>query len=384
MAGGIEVRHQRSCPTREGKRCRCRPRYRAWVYIPGEARKRSATFSSVGDARRWRTQTQNEVDRGLIRGPSTVTVRQAADELLELMDAGVVRTRSGDLYKPSVIRSYRGCLRRYVLDDLGGARLDQVRRGDVQALVERLLAGGLDASTVRNALMPLRVIYRRAVRAGVVATSPCDQLELPAVRSRRERVAAPTEALSLIAAVPADDRPIWATAFFTGLRRGELRALSPTDVDLDARLLRVTRQLDERNRVVSTKSNAGTRVIPIVDDLLPHLAARVARGGQYLLGVQNPTRPFSAARVQRRADEAWRAAGLDRILLHEARHTFASVLIAAGLDPKQVSVYVGHASVQTTFDVYGKLFPTSREEALRRIHAFLAATTSPDPSPRER
>lgn len=384
MAGGIEVRHQRSCPTHEGKRCRCRPRYRAWVYIAGDAKKRSATFATVGEARRWRTQTQSDVDRGLVRGPSSVTIRQAADELLELMESGVIRTRSGDIYKPSVIRSYRGCLRRYVLDDLGGARLDQVRCGDVQALVERLLALGLDASTVRNALMPLRVIYRRAVRAGLVAVSPCEQLDLPAVRGRRERVAAPAEALRLIAAVPAADQAIWATAFFAGLRRGELRALAPADVDLDARMLRVTRQLDERNRVVSTKSAAGTRVVPIVDDLLPHLAPRVERGGTYVLGVQNPTRPFSAARVQRRADKAWRTAGLDRILLHEARHTFASVLIAAGLDPKQVSVYVGHASVQTTFDVYGKLFPTSRDEALRRIHAFLASATSPDPSPRGR
>jgi integrase len=81
-----------------------------------------------------------------------------------------------------------------VLDDLGAAKLSDVARADVQDLADRLLAKGLDPSTVRNALMPLRAVYRRALARGEVAVNPCAGLELPAVRGRRDRIASPTEA----------------------------------------------------------------------------------------------------------------------------------------------------------------------------------------------
>ena len=54
-----------------------------------------------------------------------------------------------------------------------------------------------------------------------------------------------------------------------------------------------------------------------------------------------------------RADAAWKAAGLKRITLHECRHTFASLLIAAGVNAKALSTYVGHADIATTFNKYG-------------------------------
>ena len=72
----------------------------------------------------------------------------------------------------------------------------------------------------------------------------------------------------------------------------------------------------------------------------------------------------------RRAQVAWRRAGLNPIGLHEARHTFASTLIAAGVNAKAITTYMGHASIQTTYDLYGKLMPGSEAEigrARRRI-----------------
>jgi integrase len=62
------------------------------------------------------------------------------------------------------------------------------------------------------------------------------------VRSRRDRIADPVEAAALIAAVPAgQDRALWATAFYAGLRRGELQALRWQDVDLAAGFIHVER-----------------------------------------------------------------------------------------------------------------------------------------------
>ena len=65
-------------------------------------------------------------------------------------------------------------------------------------------------------------------------------------------------------------------------------------------------------------------------------------------------------------------AGLEPIGLHEARHTFASVLIAAGVNAKAITTYMGHASIQTTYDLYGKLMPGSESEASALVDAYLA------------
>jgi integrase len=111
----------------------------------------------------------------------------------------------------------------------------------VQDLADRLLAEGLDPSTIRNTLMPLRVIYRRAVARGDVAVNPTARVELPAVRGRRDRVVSPDQADRLLAVLTPHDRALWGAAVYAGLRRGELMAWRWRDVDLDARLLRVER-----------------------------------------------------------------------------------------------------------------------------------------------
>ena len=67
--------------------------------------------------------------------------------------------------------------------------------------------------------------------------------------------------------------------------------------------------------------------------------------------------------LTRRAHTAWRTAGLTPIGLHECRHTYAAFMIAAGVNAKALSTYMGHSSITITFDRYGHLMPGSEEEA---------------------
>ena len=69
--------------------------------------------------------------------------------------------------------------------------------------------------------------------------------------------------------------------------------------------------------------------------------------------------------------------GLQPIGLHEARHTFASILIAAEVNAKAITTYMGHASIQTTYDLYGKLMPGSEAEAAALVDAYLARVGEP-------
>ena len=81
-------------------------------------------------------------------------------------------------------------------------------------------------------------------------------------------------------------------------------------------------------------------------------------------------------RVRKRPLTAWRRAGLAPIGLHECRHTFASLLIAAGVNAKAITAYLGHASIQTTFDLYGHLMPGNEDEAVALVDAYLERADS--------
>jgi integrase len=329
---GIEVRHKKACASRSGARCNCQPTYQASVWSARESTRIRTTFPTLAEARAWRSETQTSVRRGTLRAPAHTSVREAAEELVAGMKSGRVRTRSGDVYKPSAIRSYEAALRDYVVPQLGATRLSDVQHRDVQRIADDLLAEGRDPSTIRNALVPLRVIFRRAVEDGDVAVNPCSHLRLPAVRGRRERIASPEEAEQLLAVLPERDRAIWATALYAGLRRGELMALRWTDVDLANGAIRVERAYDEKAHVqVESKSRAGRRTVPIVGalrDVLVEHKANQDRADGLVFGGDAPLQPSN---VWRRAQRAWKRAGLRQIGLHEARHTFASVLIAAGV-----------------------------------------------------
>jgi integrase len=106
-------------------------------------------------------------------------------------------------------------------------------------------------------------------------------------------------------------------------------------------------------------------------DVLTEHKARQRRGRRIVFGSSERT-PFHPSSVWRRARAAWKRAGLEPIGLHEARHTFASVLIASGVNAKAITAYMGHASIQTTFDLYGKLMPGSEAEAAALVDSYLA------------
>lgn len=158
----------------------------------------------------WRQESQAAIRKQMMRAPSAVTVGEVAVEWLAAAQSGRVRTRSGTPYKPSALRSHERELRRRVLPEFGQMRLSSLTRNMVQDFADRLVGEGCSPSGVRNAILPLRAIYRRAVDRGEVDLNLTLKLSLPAVPPRRERVPRASEAAALIAAVPLSDRAVWA------------------------------------------------------------------------------------------------------------------------------------------------------------------------------
>lgn len=379
-ATGILKRHSRKCrSTTGGGACSCDPSFQASAYDRRTGKRLRRHFASEKAAKEWRADVQQALRRGTLATQTSATLREAADAWLDDAKAGIVRNRSGEVFKPSALRGYEAALTARVLPDLGAHKLAEIRRVDLQRLADRLVAEGLDASTVRNVLMPVRAIYRRALRDEAVMVNPCAGLDLPASRGRRDRICSAAEAAALLDALPEGDRALWATAFYGGLRLGELRALLWSAVDLAAGVIRVERSWDAKEGPVEPKSRAGRREVPIVAALrallLRHAMASGRREG--LVFGRTADRPFNPTSIYNRAETAWRKAELTGSGLHEARHTFASILIAAGVNVKAVSSYMGHSSITITLDRYGHLMPGHETEAVERVDAYLAAATAP-------
>jgi integrase len=147
---------------------------------------------------------------------------------------------------------------------------------------------------------------------------------------------------------------------------------------LVAGVIRVERAWDQYAGPIEPKSRTGRRAVPISSTLRALLVEhRIAsRPGDGLVFGRADGSPFCKRGIAARADRVWKAAGLARITPHEARHTYASLMIAAGVNAKTLSTCMGHATVAITLDRYGHLLPGAEHEAAAMLDALLATAQS--------
>src|SRR5450759_2930335 len=183
---GIVVKHRAGCASEREERCNCRRVYQAAVWSARDAKRIRKHFDRLGDAKSWRAESYGRLRRRELRPRSAMTFGEAAVLWLAGVRAGSIRTRSGDVYKPSTIRSYEQALRGPkdgtggLLRELGHLKLSELSLDDLQGYADRLLGAGAEPSTIRNQLMPVRVICRWRRRE--VQVTPTAGLALPAVR----------------------------------------------------------------------------------------------------------------------------------------------------------------------------------------------------------
>jgi integrase len=362
MPEGITLRHARGCRHRE-TRCTCSPTFQAQVWDAAAGKRITETFSTISAARRWRQDAYAALRAGTLSADRGQTLREAAEDWLTAARAGIVRTRSGETYKPAAIRGYEQVLRLRVLDELGHERLRELTLPQLQRFVDKLAADGLAPATITATVTPLRAIYRRARQLGEVHANPTSGISVPAVDRRQTRFATTEqiEAMCCQLATP-KDRALWSTALYAGLRRGELAALHAADVDLATGVLRVERGWDQVVGEIAPKSRQGRRKVPIpaaLRDRLDEFLLDAPATGRILINLRD-------------SYDRGRAAIPDPPTLHECRHGYASLMIAAGVNIKALSTYMGHANIRITLDQYAHLMPGAEDEAAGLLDAFLA------------
>jgi len=180
-------------------------------------------------------------------------------------------------------------------------------------------------------------------------------------------------------------------AAYTGLRAAEMAGLRVRDVNLKAAHVEVRRSLQHMSGewVAGTpKSARSTRNVPLVNralvaELRAYLMEHPNSGdpdallwpGRAVGGTHRPdwSRVFDVASFRRNyLRPALAAAGLGEMRFHDLRHTFASLMLAAGFPPYEVSRWLGHANLATTDSIYAHLYPSDYTAHQDRFEAFAA------------
>ena len=131
----------------------------------------------------WRpTASRNATTTGelaVATPPAAVTMAAAIEEFIDAAEQGRALNRSGRRYRPSALRDLTGILRFHVAPALGERPLPEVRRGDIQAFVDRLGAERLSESRIRSVISALRALYAHAIDQRYVEFNPADSLTMP-------------------------------------------------------------------------------------------------------------------------------------------------------------------------------------------------------------
>lgn len=272
-----------------------------------------------------------------------------------------------------------------------GARHAIRAREHVEAVQNDALNKGLNPRTVRLVRIILGAALRRAEKWEVPgARNVVPLTDAPAYTPRKQRFLDPGEARAFIKALTGTRlEAFWLMAVFCGLRLGELQGLRWSDVDLGNRQvdLRQAHSYKTPSRGLKPlKTSYAKRVVDLPDIVvtalkghrLRQLEEQVNAGGDGFPWLNSWglvfTTEYGAATGRTALNKDFRRllrqAGLPRIRIHDLRHSYATLELAAGVSPKVVQESLGHARIGTTLDLYAHVIPSARRdtaEALERL-----------------
>ncbi len=301
---GISKRHSKGCTGRENGRCSCNAGWEASVFSQRDGKKIRKVFPTKAAASTWRADAGSQIEQGSLRAPTKTTLREAAEAWLRGAESGEIRNAPGTPTSPRPCaatgrRSRSGCCR--------SSAPRSSRRSPPPTCRCWSTAGRPEpdpASTIRNTIKPLQAIYRRAKSRGGLPVNPTRDLELPAAASPRGGDRLPRRRRpGCSRAVPAEDRLVWATALYAGLRYGELRALRWGAVDTAGGKIAVRESWDPKEGPIAPKTRTSRRTVPmpgLLRDLFLDRAADRRASSTTSWSSGRSTRPRSTGEPTRR------------------------------------------------------------------------------------
>ena len=217
---------------------------------------------SIDAARSARVDLQRKLDEGELPVETGIRFHEARERFVESAREGRALNKHGHRYKRRALDDIEECLRVHAEPRLGSKRLSQIRRGDVQAIVDEL-APTMSGSRVRSVVNAIRSLYRWAQDRDLANHDPAALARLPAMDATAiERVASPAEFAGLLAALPTEDALPYALACYGMARLAQIVRVRWQDVDLNVGAIEWGVEWEAR------KYEASRRVVPTVPPLL--------------------------------------------------------------------------------------------------------------------
>ncbi len=282
--------------------------------------------------------------------------------------------------RPKTMEWYGNIVKNRLSPELGHIPLSQLRPSHVAQYFAKLRDKGATLTLAAGDYRTLRKALRDAVKLGIVGINACAGVSPPKPQDQDMQVLNPADLGRFLAAVEQAPFPygaLYRTMLYTGLRRNETLALTWGNLDLELCTLRVVNAQCHVNRVFTLlppKTRAGRRAVDLPPSLAVYLREYRAKveGQRAMIGKPltdsdfvfaqvdgSPLLPGTASQTFRKII---RKTGLN-IRLHDLRHTYASVMIAAGVNVRTLSQSLGHAQVSTTLNVYSHMFPGAGKTA---------------------
>lgn len=253
------------------------------------------------------------------------------------------------IHRPSTIWGYQKQTGYRINPLWKDLELPKISRSMVHDAIFDTACADLSPNSKKTVLKQVRRLFEMAVEEGCLDRNPCVGLRVNVPEVEQKVFTTVEVDIFLREAKLTNHRcyPMWALALMTGMRSGELFALRWTDVDLDGRIISVSRQWTNRCGFGPTKTQK-SRVVPISDDLLKFLRElKMKRGAESEFVLPRLTE-WENGEQAKITQEFCVAIGVTPVKFHDLRATFITSLLARGESLARVMAIVGHTQIKTT------------------------------------
>ena len=299
------------------------------------------------------------------------------------------------VHRPSIglssYKRYEGVYRLYIADcGLAGMRLIDIKAANIQGLYNSLLSK-TNANNIRNIHKLLQIFFNYCVKADILIKNPLLAVELPSVQKPTTKNTALSDAdiekLVNVCKWDISNFPYLFVAF-TGLRAGELLALTYRDIDLVGDMIDVNKSVKyltvdgEYKPILSeTKTTASNRRVPILDEIKPLLDAHIhhVRQSSKVLSISGDFILFPSATGTYRDSGNFLKTykrlcvklGIENgHTIHSLRHTFCTILARQGVSLLDASRLMGHSNINTTAEIYSHVSESDKKIAVKKLSTY--------------